>query len=160
LIGYQLYEGELARTANRREIDMLLRNQRKQIRRGFSLMEILVVVAIIVILAGSAGFVAMNHFENAKKDLAKTNVLALDQEIGIWRTRHGDYPPDLGTLTQLGPNGEAATLTSDRLLDPWARPYAYEPQNLHPTTRKPHIYTEGPTPGAPGSRISNWEGNQ
>ena len=77
-------------------------------------MEILVVVAIIVILAGSAGFVAMNHFENAKKDLAKTNVLALDQEIGIWRTRHGDYPPDLSTLAQLGPNGEAATLTLRR----------------------------------------------
>jgi len=139
---------------------MLLRNQRKQIRRGFSLMEILVVVAIIVILAGSAGFVAMNHLENAKKDLAKTNVLALDQEVGIYRTRHGDYPPDLNVLTQVDAQGGAATLTADRLLDPWGRPYVYEPQSRHPTTQKPHLYTEGPTPGAPQSRISNWDGNQ
>ena len=139
---------------------MKRRNRRAIVRAAFTLMEVLVVVMIVLILAGSGGYIYMNHLENAKKDLAKTNVMALDQEVQIYKTRHGVYPPDLQTLTQLGPNGEAATIDQKVLLDPWNLPFVYEPQSFHPLTKKPHIYTEGPNPGSPGSRISNWDTNQ
>ena len=139
---------------------MIARNSRAATRAAFTLMEVLVVVAIILILAGAGGYIYMNHLENAKKDLCKANVMALDQEIGAWRTRHGDYPTQLAELAALGPNGEAATIENKMLLDPWNQPYFYEPQNLHPLTKKPHIYSNGATPGNPAGRISNWEGNQ
>jgi len=137
-----------------------LRKQSTPARRGFSLLEVLIAVAIIVLIASAGGYMYMSHFENAKKDLAKAAVMALDQEVQIYRTRHGDFPPSLDVLTQRGPSGEAATIEVAKLVDPWNRPIAYEPQNLHPLSGKPHIYTEGPNPGTPGSRISNWEGNQ
>jgi general secretion pathway protein G len=139
---------------------MQTRTRRVATRAGFTLMEVLVVVAIIVILAGAGGYIYMSHLENAKKDLAKTGAMALDQQVNAYRVRHGDYPPDLLTLTQPGSDGTPAALESKVLLDPWSRPYVYEPANLHPLTRKPHIYSEGPSPGTPGSRVSNWETNQ
>jgi general secretion pathway protein G len=139
---------------------MIVRKGHIVARAGFTLMEVLIVVAIILIIAGAGGYIMMTHFENAKKDMGKANVMALDQQVQAYRVRHGDYPPDLVTLTQLGPNGEAATIENKMLLDPWNRPYTYEPHSLHPLTRKPHIYSEGPMPGSPGSRISNWESNQ
>src|SRR5262249_30427729 len=131
----------------------------RQRRSAFTLLEMLVVVAIIVVLAGAGGFIYMGHLENAKKDLAKAGVMALDQEVGMYRTRHGDYPPDLATLTQPGADGTPASITQKALLDPWSRPYGYEAGSLHPTTRKPHIYSEGPSPGVPGSRVTNWDTN-
>jgi len=139
---------------------MTTRDRRVVARAAFTLMEVLVVVAIIVILAGAGGYIYMSHLENAKKDLAKAGAMALDQQIGAYRTRHGDYPPDLLTLTQPGADGTPAALESKTLLDPWSRPYVYEPANLHPLTKKPHIFSEGPSPGIPGSRVSNWETNQ
>jgi prepilin-type N-terminal cleavage/methylation domain-containing protein len=139
---------------------MVVRKQRLAARSAFTLMEVLVAVAIVLILAGSGAFLYLNHLENAKKDIGKANVDTLDQQVQIYYTRHHQFPPDLATLTQLGPNGEAAAIETRALIDPWDRPYHYEPQNLHPLTRKPHVYSEGPTPGTPGSRISNWENNQ
>ena len=139
---------------------MKSRNRRPQLRSAFTLLEVLVVVAIIVILAGAGGYIYMSHLENAKKDLAKAGIMALDQEVQAFKTRHGDYPPDLLMLTQPGQDGTPAALESKTLMDPWNRPYTYEAANYHPLTRKPHIYSEGPSPGLTGSRISNWEGNQ
>ena len=138
----------------------MLRTRKTNNRAAFTLLELLVVVAIIVILAGAGGYVMMGHLENAKKDLAKAGVSNLEKEVMAYRTRYGDYPADLLVLMQPGADGTPAAVEEKVLLDPWNRPYSYEATNLHPLTRKPHIYSEGASPGQPGSRITNWDGNQ
>jgi type II secretory pathway pseudopilin PulG len=120
-------------------------------------MEVLVVVAIIVILAGAGGYIYMSQLEATKKDLAKAGCNTLTQQISAYKTRHGDFPPDLLTLTQAGSDGTPAALKASALNDPWGRAYTYEPMNRHPLTHEPHIYSEGPSPGTPGSRVSNWD---
>jgi hypothetical protein len=42
------------------------------------------------------------------------------------------------------------------LLDPWKRPYHYEPDQLHPKTHIPLIWSEGEDPDDPGWKIANW----
>jgi type II secretory pathway pseudopilin PulG len=120
----------------------------------------MIVVVIVALLAGAGGFVYMSHLETAKKDLAKSGVLGLAQAVEIYKTRNGSYPDNLLILTQAGQDGTPAVLKGSALRDPWERDYIYEPQNLHPQTREPHIYSHGPNPGLAGSQVSNWDGNQ
>ena len=51
---------------------MKLRDYRATARGGFTLMELLVVVAILVVLAGAAVPIYMTYLENAKKSTAWT----------------------------------------------------------------------------------------
>jgi hypothetical protein len=50
-------------------------------------------------------------------------------------------------------------VTGTALVDPWGRKFQYDSTKLHPNTDRPLIWSEGPNPGQPGSKISNWEVN-
>jgi len=116
---------------------------RRMVRAGFTLMELLVVVAILVVLAGTGGVIYMNYLEGAKEDVARTQVQELTHAVEAYRIRYGEYPQSLAALTQPGPDGKA-TLEPNALVDPWMRPYQYNPQGSHhPTTGKPDIWSGG-----------------
>jgi general secretion pathway protein G len=138
---------------------MVSRKRRVPRRAGFTLMEVLVVVAILVVLMGTGGVVYMKYLDDAKKDVAKMGVTELDRAVQAWkvnpRNPGGDYPTDLQVLTQ--PQDDSpAVLEAKALIDPWNRPYVYEAGNRHPLTHRPHIYSNGPNPGNAAGRISNW----
>jgi hypothetical protein len=63
------------------------------------------------------------------------------------------YRPSKGIPDKL----EELDVTSTALVDPWGRPYHYDPTKLHPETDRPLIWSDGPNPGQAGSKISNWE---
>jgi general secretion pathway protein G len=117
-------------------------------------MEMLVVVAILVVLAGAAVPIYLNYLERAKKDRAKVDVTTLQTAVEAYKSAYGDYPPDLPTLTQATQNGDFATLEPKALIDPWNQQYHYEPQTRNPATGRPKIYSTGP----PGQNvpIANW----
>ena len=129
-------------------------NQRRS-RAAFTLLEILVVVAIIVILAGVSGVTYMNYLESSKKDIAQVGIAQIEQAVMAWRTKRGEYPPDLNVLVQ-SIDGEPAAMETKHLIDPWGRAYVYEPQQLHPQTQKPLIFSQGPVMGNANGRITNW----
>jgi hypothetical protein len=99
--------------------------------------------------------VFFSYLEGARRDTAGIGVRNIEQAVEGFNMRYGDYPPDLLTLTQPIEN-KPAVLEEHALLDPWGRPYNYEPDNRHPLTGKPLVYSHGPTPGDPNSRITNW----
>lgn len=125
-------------------------------RSAFSLMEVLVVMAILIVLTGTGAVVYIRYLENAKIDRARIDLKSLTDAVSIYKVQQGDYPPSLEALTQRTADGGTAYLEGEILFDPWGRRYVYERENRHPTTGKPHIYSEGPNPGDPNSRISNW----
>src|ERR1700687_1948519 len=47
-------------------------------RAGFTLMEVMVVVAILVVLAGTGGVIYINVLEGAKEDVARTQVKSIE----------------------------------------------------------------------------------
>jgi general secretion pathway protein G len=124
-------------------------------RAAFTLMEMLVVVAILVVLAGAAVPIYLNYLDNAKRDRAKVDVKTLQQAVEAYKTEHGQYPQNLQILTQPDQAlGSFATLEQSALLDPWGNPYMFDPSTLHPQTGRAKIWSQGP-PGR-NMMISNW----
>ncbi len=134
---------------------MTVRHSRAAARVGFTLMEVLVVVAILVVLAGVGGVIYMRYLEDAKRDIAKTNIENLSVVVESFKVKYGDYPPTLDVLTQ-PIDGGSAYLEQAALLDPWQQPFVYEPENRNPLTGKPRIYSYGGAQGNQAGWISNW----
>ena len=130
-------------------------SRRNNVRRyGFTLMEILVVMAIVLMLAGASAWGYMRYLEQAREDVTKMTIQHIAEAVEAYKVDTGDYPPDLATLTQ--PMGsKPAALEEKDLTDPWSQPYVYERENLHPQTFKCRISSTHPD-SKTGQPISNW----
>src|SRR5947199_297957 len=115
-------------------------SHRSVARRGFTLMEILVVAAIIVVLAGLGGYYLMPRVDEAKEKTALSQVKGpLTNACQTYKLNNpqGDYPPSLEALTEQQPNGGKPLLEPDAVLDPWGQPYGYDPSGQHNNGLKP-----------------------
>ena len=128
------------------------RSAREVVRAGFTLMEVMVVVAIILVLAGVGGVVYMRHLDDANMSRAKIDLKSLTSAVEMYKSRYQKFPDQLADLAKQQPNGGASYITEDALYDPWGQPYVYEPTALHSLTHKPRISCQ--TPSGP---ISNWD---
>ena len=91
-------------------------------------MEMLVVVAIIVVLAGVGGSFLLGRLEESKVSAAHMQADVIGKGVQQYFVDHSAYPPDLQTLLQKDADGHGPYLERmDALLDPWGRPYQYDP---------------------------------
>jgi general secretion pathway protein G len=105
---------------------------RLRARTGFTLLELLVVVAIIALLVG---YVAPRYFGQVSKSeitTAKAQIDALEKAVDQYRLDTGHYPTTELGLTALvnrpqsEPKWNGPYLRKDVPLDPWGNPYAYK----------------------------------
>ena len=136
---------------------------RKPRQRGFTLIEVMVVVVILAILAAVVVPRIMDRPEAARIAKAKADIRAIQSALELYRLDNGEYPSTdegLEALVRRPPNArnwkEGGYL--DRLpKDPWGRPYLY----LNPGVHGPvDVYTLG-ADGRPGGEgkdadIGNW----
>ncbi len=66
-------------------------------RQGFTLVELLVVISIIVIIMGIAVPAVMNALTSAKVSAMQTELTAMEQGIEAYKNKYGDYPPDFSS---------------------------------------------------------------
>jgi general secretion pathway protein G len=125
-------------------------------RRAFTLMEVLVVVAIIFILASVSTVVVFRYLDDAKEKTAALGVKNIDTAVTAWRTTYGDFPNSLDDLVNPSQDGKPAVLEIAAVTDPWGRQYVYERETRNPRTGKPLIYSTGPEPGNAATFIRNW----
>ena len=101
-------------------------------RRGFTLLELLVVVVIIGLLAG---FVAPRYFGQVGKSevgMAKAQIDALEKALDQYRLDTGRYPSaELGLNALVAkpanePKWNGPYLRKTVPLDPWGRAYIYK----------------------------------
>jgi general secretion pathway protein G len=88
--------------------------------RGFTLLELLVVVVIIGLLAG---YVAPRYFSQVGKSetqVARAQIEALEKALDTYRLDNRRYPTNEEGLAAIGPYLRKAVPN-----DPWGRPYVY-----------------------------------
>lgn len=93
----------------------------RRIRRGFSLIEVIVAVTIIAIFAGLVAPQLLKRLSGAKQDQARTEANAIAAQVKIFLTnRHETKLGSDFTLDALVPEYLEST---DDLIDPWGNRY-------------------------------------
>lgn len=99
---------------------------------GFTLLELLVVLGIIVMLATVAGPQVLQYMGKARSDTAKAQVNALATALELYALDNGGYPIQqvgLNALVQSPPGASQwrgpYIKRAEGLIDPWGRPYQY-----------------------------------
>lgn len=99
--------------------------------RGFTLLELLVVLLIIALLAGYVGPKVLSYADRAKVQTAQAQMKTLGDALVQYRLDTGSYPTTDQGLEALvkAPAGVNAWhgpyLAKDVPNDPWGRPYQY-----------------------------------
>src|SRR6266540_2651771 len=102
--------------------------QRRLVRAAFTLMELLVVMAIIVIIAGFGGYYVLGRLDEAKVTSAKIKAKNIEKAVESYYVDHDVYPQGgLQVLLQKSEIGKGPYLTSQEdILDPWGKVYQYD----------------------------------
>ena len=100
--------------------------------RGFTLLELLVVLGIIAMLAGIVGPQVMKHLGGAKTKTAKVQIEDLAASLDMYRLDVGRYPSsEQGLLALIEKPGDASRWNGPYLRkktipqDPWHKDYRY-----------------------------------
>ena len=131
---------------------------------GFTLMELLVVLAILGLLMSLVGPQVLNQLGGAKTKTAGIQIKDLEQALEMYKLDVGRFPSTSEGLDALVKKPGNATgwngpyLKSDVPLDPWNREYNYK----YPGERaEVDIFTYGAngSPGGDGedSDVGNWK---
>ena len=101
--------------------------------RGFTLIELMVVLAIIGLLAGLVGPQLMKRLDASKVSAAETQITMLRGALQTYRLDVGTYPTtSQGLAALMSPPDEVADywrgpyLQDELPADPWRNPYQYE----------------------------------
>ena len=141
------------------------RNKRNKNRQGgFTLMELLVVLAILGLLMSLVGPRVLNQLGGAKTKTAAIQIKDLEQALEMYKLDVGRFPSTGEGLAALITKPGGATgwngpyLKSDVPLDPWKREYKYKYPGEHGEL---DIFTYGQN-GSPGGEgedadVGNWK---
>ena len=113
------------------------RRHRKS-QRGYSLLELLVVLAIMGLLIAIAGPVMIGYFEASKGKTAKIEISNVSTALDMYYLANGSYPTEQQGLKALIERPEGVTSwdgpylnRADGIVDPWDRPYLYKIPGAH-----------------------------
>ena len=131
-------------------------SSRRRRRSGFTLIEVLLVLTILVILAALVVTNYSKVFGASKAQAAKIHIAELETAVNLYNFNVGNYPPNLGALLQ--PQGDAGgnwkgpyVKNEQKLNDEWGRPFQYASPGSH--GQDFDIWTEAPD----GQVIGSWD---
>ena len=115
------------------------RRQKNRSRRGFTLMELLLVMAILVVMASMVGFAFLNMQKGAQEDATRSQISTLRTACQQYSVHVGRFPNELEDLINKpaqnagsnwrGPYLDLDTLPGGQIRDTWGNEYQYEPNN-------------------------------
>ncbi|MDB9999134.1 type II secretion system major pseudopilin GspG [Porticoccaceae bacterium] len=107
-------------------------------QRGFTLMELLIVLLILGMLASIAAPQAVKYLGRAKTDTAQLQIEALSMNLDFYKIDVGEYPAEQSGLKALLEKPEGANnwlgpyvKKASSLIDPWGRAYDYKHPGEH-----------------------------
>jgi general secretion pathway protein G len=99
--------------AARLHVDASRRASRR--RRGMTLMEVMIVIAIILLLMGALTFGLAGMFQDAQGDTARLIMTKVDQKVKIYKVKKKKLPDSLDELYK----------NEDKPVDPWGNEFRY-----------------------------------
>ena len=101
--------------------------------RGYTLLELLVVLVVLTLIVGIAGPAVINQFSKAKSDTARIEVNRLVTDLEFFRVDVGRFPSEAEGLSALlsqpadAPGWSGPYLPKQsQTLDPWGNAYLYD----------------------------------
>ena len=111
---------------------------RRRVARGYTLVELLVVLAILSLLVALAAPRVIKYLSGAKTDTARIQIQKLSGVLDLYRLEVGRYPTDDEGLQALVERPSHAEIwngpylkNKDALIDAWGRPYIYRSPGQH-----------------------------
>jgi len=111
-------------------------------RAAFTLLEVLIVVAILVILASAASIAYFRYLEDAKVGRAKNDMRVIEQAYKKYYGEHSQWPDNIQMI--------APELEQDQagLFDPWGQQYQVQiadmTQSDGQSVQRPVVYCQPP----------------
>ena len=134
-------------------------------QRGFTLLELLVVMFILVLLAGVVTVVVTKRVEEAKHAKAIADIESLGNAIDQYHLQNGSYPTTLDALREK-PSGEDLPNWNGPYIkkpvpdDPWGQAYFYAaPGDMNKESFDLYSLGRDGKEGGSGSDadVTNWE---
>ena len=120
-----------------------LSRNRASKERGFTLLEILVVIAILGLLIGLVAPAALRQLSGARNSIAKQSIERISSVLDLYKLDVGSYPStDQGLVALVERPGGVDNWNGPYLkgssvpVDPWNHPYVYR----NPSERSGHEY--------------------
>lgn len=123
--------------------------------RGFSLIELMVVVTLMALLVGLGTVFVMGRLEEGKKKAAQTQVYEIAKALDLYNLQTGSYPSNSEGLDVLINPKKGQPIMKDAPIDPWNREYNYKiPGEYNP--KGFDVWSDGPDGQGGESAIGNW----
>ncbi|HDR46979.1 MAG TPA: type II secretion system protein GspG [Geoalkalibacter subterraneus] len=112
----------------------------RQCQRGFTLIEIMVVVIILGILAGIVVPRLLDEPEEARRTKAQVQIKSLEEALAMYKLHNGYFPTTEQGLQALVEKPETGRIPNNYKeggyiakipLDPWGSPYIYLSPGVH-----------------------------
>jgi general secretion pathway protein G len=136
-----------------------------RLQRGFTLIEIMVVVVIIGLLAAVVTQQLMGNVDDARVSKARQDIRQFETALTLYRLDNFTYPTTEQGLEALKTKPADATATHWRdggyvkniSKDPWGRPYIYESPGTHGEVDLYSLGADGQAGGEKANAdIGNW----
>ena len=141
-----------------------IHTKKRRNQNAFTLIEIVLVLAIIALLLGAAVFKLTGVFESGQKNRVRQDLSTFQSALNLYRMNAGTFPSSEQGLKALTdkptsgrpPNSWEQTLKKEQV-DPWQNPYGYRfpPQQ---NKNDPDVWSFGPDViDGTEDDIGNWQ---
>jgi general secretion pathway protein G len=108
-----------------------MKRNRRKLNRGFSLLEIMLVLVILVVVGGIVAVNLGGVQDKAFAQTAKSNIQNFKKFLNLYRLNVGTYPSSLDALyekpSDLADPTKWSQISDEPIpADPWGRPYQYK----------------------------------
>jgi general secretion pathway protein G len=133
-----------------------LRVRRLARRIAFTLVEMMIVVAIIVLLAGVGTYYMAGSIDEGNKAKAAADVKSITDAATAYKAQHsGNWPPSIQDLYTRAATGYGPYLkNAEDQISPWGQPYQYDPSGPNNQGLQPDVSAQITT--GTGGRVVNW----
>lgn len=107
-----------------------------KVMRGFSLIEILVVITLIGLIVGGIGVYVANNLAEGKESIARTQIQEVAKLLEMYNLRMNKYPSTAEGLEALVNPPRGRPIIESLPVDPWGNPYVY----VYPGVKSPGKY--------------------